>query len=244
MAKHLRTRLYELCEAAQRSHNKSNWLCPRKPLKREEGYRMLGRSTFCFIPVGDAPGRVTLFDALPRGCVPVFFSSCAQNSNLQAFSAYLPADPIVRSEEPETMPPAGSRAGFFAGFYSTLGASIWHMLTKLFGGDGLKPTASVNAGLQFGRRRWSVLLNQTAVMTSDTYLVDELSKITPEQIKEMRDTVTEAVAKRLHFSVKESKTDALAVVIEHMLRKGKGMPTDGPTIPEDFIEYYPDEHYT
>ena len=200
---------------------------------------MLGRSTFCFIPAGDAPGRVTLFDALPRGCVPVFFSSCAQNLNLQAFSAYLPADPIVRSEEPEPMPPAGSRACFFAGFYSTLGASICQMLTKLFGGDSggdaPKPTASVNAGLQFGRRRWSVLLNQTAVMTSDTYLVDELSRITPEQIKEMRDTVTEAVAKRLHFSVKESKTDALAVVIEHMLRKGKGMPTDGPNIPEDFI---------
>lgn len=218
----LRSRLYTLCESAQKS-GKTNWTCPRKPFSHEKGFKMLEQTKFCFIPVGDAPGRVFMFDVLMRGCVPVLFSSCPQSAILQSHTHLLPADPIppmVKADEDRGF--LSSIARFF-GIESADGAS-----------EASKPA--------FGKRKWSLLLNQTAVMTSDTYLMDALGNVSDADVKEMRAAITDAVAERITFHQYANDDDALGFAIQHMLRKGKGLPAEGPEIPEDFVEFYPDPH--
>ena len=90
MATSLRRRLYDLC-AMQPA---SSWNCPKRPLSYEDSLTALEDATFCFLPAGDAPTRVTMWPALARGCIPVLFSSCAQNIALQQHSHLLPADPL------------------------------------------------------------------------------------------------------------------------------------------------------
>ena len=191
MGVELRSRLYDVCDAAQKAGT-GNWVCPKKPLPRAEGFRMLEKSKFCLIPVGDAPGRVFMFQAIQRGCIPVLFSSCTDSVTLHSLTHLLPADPAASSSS------------------------------------------------QFGKRKWSMLMNQTAVMSTTSYLIDALDSISEEEVAEMRAAITDAVARRVTFSPKATNDDALAFVINHILRKGRGLPAgDGPSTPEGFQVWYP-----
>ena len=223
MGVNLRSRLYTVCDAAQKTGN-INWACPRKPLPRAEGFRMVAKSKFCLIPVGDAPGRVFMFQVLQRGCIPVLFSSCTESLILQSHTHLLPADPVG-----EIAQAAESRSEHWWG-------------QKLFSESS--ETGQTGSSATFGKRKWSMLLNQTAVMTSETYMIDALNSITEDEVAEMRGTITDTVARRITYSPRARDDDALAFAINHMLHKGRGMPTNGPTIPADFKLWYPPQDET
>lgn len=91
----------------------------------------------------------------------------------------------------------------------------------------------------FGVREWSVLANQTAVMTSDAYLHSLIKSISVDQIRSMRAPITDKVVNRFTVADEESHDDLVAFVVDHMLRHGRGLPKAGPNIPEDFVQYYP-----
>ena len=102
----LRRRLYELCDALGDSQDDTaTWYCPRdltaptggslhgvQPLTEEQYVQAMGLSTFSLIPAGDTPGRITTWDCLRRGCVPVLFSSCPTTHSLWSHAGFLPAD--------------------------------------------------------------------------------------------------------------------------------------------------------
>ena len=186
----LRSRLYDLCEPH------AGWLCPREstapdaghvhgrqPLSQSAYVRAVGSSTFVLIPAGDTPGRITMWDALRRGAVPVLFSSCPHAHPLDSHRGWLPAD----------------------------------------------------EGSAFGVRSWAVLLNQTAVMTSETYLRDALAAVTAEQLASMRAAVRPYLTRLSYHGGAELDRgmDALDLTVEHMLRREKGYPAMTSTrIPE------------
>jgi len=95
----LRRRLYELCEP------EAGWLCPREltgakdgaqhgvlPLSPQEYVAAIANSTFVLIPAGDSPGRISMWDGLRRGVVPVLFSSCTQPHVVYSHRGWLPPD--------------------------------------------------------------------------------------------------------------------------------------------------------
>jgi len=174
----LRQRLYDLC------HSQGSWFCPQDqtvakagmqhgtmPLSQEEYVQKFGWSTFSFVPAGDSPGRISMWDCLRRGCVPVFFSTCPMTHALQSHRGWLPPDD----------------------------------------------------GLSFGVRTWAVLLNQTAVMTSDTYLHRALDAISATQLRSMRAAVRPYL-RRMSYDLAEASDDALALTVEHMLLQRRGAP--------------------
>ncbi|KAL3922890.1 MAG: hypothetical protein SGPRY_004398 [Prymnesium sp.] len=83
----LRKHLYNVCR------DQSDWVCPPSDaMESHSSYlRRLLHTDFCLCPTGDAPGRVTMWDALRHGCVPVIFSSCAEASVLYSHEHFLPA---------------------------------------------------------------------------------------------------------------------------------------------------------
>ena len=85
----------------------------------------------------------------------------------------------------------------------------------------------------FGARRWAVLLNQTAVMTSDTYLRVALAAISDEKIAAMRAEMRPFL-RRISYSATGADDDALAHTINHMLQGRKGSPEEGPALPTGF----------
>ena len=215
MATKLRSRLYTLCDLHLYHRHRllqmqrlqpqqeqihwqfSNWSCPtpEKPLDQYESLRILGQTKFCLIPAGDSPGRVVMWDALRRGCVPVLFSSCDQASVLQSHSHLLPPDP----------------------------------------------------GRGFGVRRWSVLLNQTAVMTSPHYLANTLSTITEQQIAHMRAAVRPYIARNTFNELdwRPGQSDAAELVLQHVLqaRGGAPLPSPKPALPANYRPYFPEVEY-
>ena len=91
----------------------------------------------------------------------------------------------------------------------------------------------------FGVRKWSVLANQTAVMTSDAYLHSLIKSISVDQIRSMRAPITDNVVNRFTVADEESHDDLVAFVVDHMLKHGRGLPKAGPNIPKDFVQFYP-----
>ena len=81
----------------------------------------------------------------------------------------------------------------------------------------------------------SLLLNQTAVMTSETYLRDALAAVTAEQLASMRAAVRPYLTRLSYHGGAELDRgmDALDLTVEHMLRREKGYPEMTSTrIPE------------
>lgn len=174
----LRQRLYDLCSS------QGTWSCPRDqtvaavgtqhgelPLTQAEYVDKFGWSTFSFVPAGDSPGRISMWDCLRRGCVPVFFSTCPMTHALQSHRGWLPPDD----------------------------------------------------SLTFGVRAWSVLLNQTAVMTDSSYLHRALDAVSDEQLRAMRASVRPYL-RRMSYELADADDDALALTVEHMLQQQKGGP--------------------
>lgn len=182
----LRERLYDLCE--------TGWSCPREgavqahrnqgrlPLTHAEYMQSFGQSTFVLIPAGDSPGRISMWDGLRRGAVPVLFSSCPHSHILDSHRGWLPAN-----------------------------------------------------APGFGVGTWAVLLNQTAVMTSATYLRDTLAAVSDEQIHSMRAVVRTYIRKISYDEPPHATSnDALALTVDHMLQRRRGSPELGPPMPPNF----------
>jgi len=90
----------------------------------------------------------------------------------------------------------------------------------------------------FGVRTWAVLLNQTAVMTSDTYVDEALDAISSDQIAAMRAAVAGSL-ERITFFNEAADDDALAFVVDHMLNKRGGAPESAPPLPAGFRQFLP-----
>ena len=185
----LRWRLYGLCEG------QGGWYCPHEgartaqgalqgqlPLAHDDFMRVFGSTTFALMPTGDSPGRISMWDCLRRGCVPVLFSSCPHAHMLDSHAGWLPPD--------------------------------------------------TSEG--FGVRTWAVLLNQTAVMSSDTYLRDALASVTDEQLSAMRAAVRPYLAK---MSYEPATDDALELTVQHILMQRRGAPEHGPPLPPKFRSF-------
>jgi len=115
-------------------------------------------------------------------------------------------------------------------------------------------------GMGFGVRKFSVLLNQTAVMTNDNYLAATLSSITPAQMRAMRLAVRPYLqaATFAELDWRMGELDAGEFVIRHVVGKFKGAPTPKEWkfdpeewgawnaslgLPGDFAAYFPDIDY-
>lgn len=90
-ALYLRRRLYEICRrrraAKEADAQQRPWSCWSTPLEGgTAGFlQRLRESDFCFAPVGDGPLRITIWQALRRGCIPVLFSSCGRGGLAEAY---------------------------------------------------------------------------------------------------------------------------------------------------------------
>ena len=151
------------------------------PLSQEAYMRVFANTTFALIPVGDSPSRISMWDCLRRGCVPVLFSTCPTTHALASHRGWLPPD--------------DSRA--------------------------------------FGVRAWSVLLNQTEVMTSDSYLVDALDAVSDEQLHAMRAAVRPYL-KGMSYATSATEGDAVDRTVEMMLKHTKGGPQAVSSPPAHF----------
>ena len=65
----------------------------RESLGNRVTVECFARSVFCLQPSGDTPTRQSWFDAILAGCIPVFFSSCAEPDVFfeRAYDPFLPA---------------------------------------------------------------------------------------------------------------------------------------------------------
>ena len=74
---------------------------------------------------------------------------------------------------------------------------------------------------RFGANAWAVLLNQTAVMTNDTYLGDELRAIAPSKRRAMRACLSRH-AQGFSFEPEPHADDAVSRILRHVLLPNNG----------------------
>eukprot|EP00966_Prymnesium_polylepis_P031285 727498-Prymnesium_polylepis.1 len=97
----------------------------------------------------------------------------------------------------------------------------------------------------FGPRRWSVLLNQTAVMTSSTYLAHALGNITDAQIDAMRAAVAPLV-QRITFDEARpagalGEVDAAEDLVQAVLQRRHG--GKARELPSGYVQFFPNESW-
>ena len=85
----------------------------------------------------------------------------------------------------------------------------------------------------FGVQRWSVLLNQTAVMQSAAHVHEVLAAIDDATLHAMRRTIAGLIP-HISFAGEAAEDDALATIVRHMTSQRGGIPESGPPIPPHF----------
>ena len=86
----LRQRLYDYC-----AKTTAKWLCWTGLLHGGAmAYtRRMRLADFCLSPHGDTPTRASQWDAVRRGCIPVFFSECSRATvSLDGYADFFPPD--------------------------------------------------------------------------------------------------------------------------------------------------------